>query len=493
MNRRPTNWAAQALSMACIISLVCLWGCSDQLADQLRYQVADGEVVCTFELDDIREVTRYDNPDLEDIKRAAIRHFQNVDSLQKLDAYGWRLVQLDSNTFQLRKPLSAMGAMQYQHKMLLMKHLNPKYNPSISGLADFGYITAPVPSIVSAPQQDEYHFLLRGFPNARQVVLAGNFNRWNTHEYQMTHTDSGWVYSLKLPPGAYLYRFIVDGRWMQDPANPNQKPNEFDEPNAVFVIPNYRFGLPGYQDAHEVKLAGSFNDWEHGLIPMRRTDEGWEREVYLQDGTYQYKYIVDGKWILDPTNPNKIRNEFDEFNSLLNLGEAQHFALSGYPEASQVILSGSFNNWSQHALPMKRSGDQWIAEYVLPPGNYEYKFIVDGKWITDPANPYLVPNTVGSQNSWLVVGEPYLFDLEGFANAQEVFLTGTFVGWNPHKCRMNWQDSAWHFPVYLSQGKHAYKFVVDGLWMPDPANEYQEFNEHNSLNSIIWRRESLEN
>ena len=40
---------------------------------------------------------------------------------------------------------------------------------------------------------------------------------------------------------------------------------------------------------------------------------------------------------------------------------------------------------------------------MLPPGAYEYKFVVDGEWLTDPGNPEVRPNAFGTYNSVLLV------------------------------------------------------------------------------------------
>lgn len=63
------------------------------------------------------------------------------------------------------------------------------------------------------------------------------------------------------------------------------------------------------------------------------------------------------------------------------------FTLTGYPNAQSVHLAGSFNGWSMTATPLTRRGGTWVAETEVEPGKVTYKFIVDGSWITDPANP----------------------------------------------------------------------------------------------------------
>ncbi len=76
------------------------------------------------------------------------------------------------------------------------------------------------------------------------------------------------------------------------------------------------------------------------------------------------------------------------------------------PGASSVNLAGEFNSWSQTATPMRKSfnGD-WVVSVPLKAGHYQYKFIVDGKWMTDPDNTDHAPDGVGGFNSVLTVGQ----------------------------------------------------------------------------------------
>lgn len=78
--------------------------------------------------------------------------------------------------------------------------------------------------------------------------------------------------------------------------------------------------------------------------------------------------------------------------------------------ATTVLVSGEFNGWKDSvaagAYPMKKgSGNDWSYKTNLKPGGYQYKLIVDGKWIIDPGNPKTVPNEFGGKNSLLEVPE----------------------------------------------------------------------------------------
>lgn len=79
------------------------------------------------------------------------------------------------------------------------------------------------------------------------------------------------------------------------------------------------------------------------------------------------------------------------------------FKLSA-PQAKNVLISGDFNKWSQNATSMKKKKcGSWTSKVALSSGRYEYKFIVDGQWWTDPNCKDVVTNSLGSQNSVLVV------------------------------------------------------------------------------------------
>jgi 1,4-alpha-glucan branching enzyme len=70
------------------------------------------------------------------------------------------------------------------------------------------------------------------------------------------------------------------------------------------------------------------------------------------------------------------------------------------PGANRVMLAGNFNNWKADTMPLsKAKKSTWEKELTLKPGKYEYKFVVDGKWIADPNNKNTVWNSLGSQNS----------------------------------------------------------------------------------------------
>ncbi|HEX8916354.1 MAG TPA: AAA family ATPase [Humisphaera sp.] len=75
------------------------------------------------------------------------------------------------------------------------------------------------------------------FENARQVLIAGDFNNWLPASTPMFHRpDGAWTMQLPLQRGRYRYRFVVDGQWRTDPCNQYVETNQFGELNNVVEV-----------------------------------------------------------------------------------------------------------------------------------------------------------------------------------------------------------------------------------------------------------------
>jgi 1,4-alpha-glucan branching enzyme len=73
------------------------------------------------------------------------------------------------------------------------------------------------------------------------------------------------------------------------------------------------------------------------------------------------------------------------------------------PQASAVTLAGTFNGWDASRTPMHKGQDgYWTVTVWLPPGCYEYRFVADGQWLSDPNAKESVANDFGSTNSVVI-------------------------------------------------------------------------------------------
>lgn len=74
------------------------------------------------------------------------------------------------------------------------------------------------------------------------------------------------------------------------------------------------------------------------------------------------------------------------------------------PDSSMVELVGDFTHWQANPVPLKKQkGGVWKASVSLAPGNYRYRFLVDGQWRDDPECTLRVANPYGGEDSVRVV------------------------------------------------------------------------------------------
>lgn len=72
--------------------------------------------------------------------------------------------------------------------------------------------------------------------------------------------------------------------------------------------------------AESVLLAGDFNQWNLRKHPLKKNGSGaWEASLMLTPNTYEYKYIVDGDWQMDPVNNRTCENCFGSQNNLVTV------------------------------------------------------------------------------------------------------------------------------------------------------------------------------
>jgi hypothetical protein len=452
-----------------------------------KYMVKDGKMyisvnrqISDASLDSF--ITQFSLNDL------ALKEFMHKNYSDSVIRKGWIIETNNRAGFTISKNLEPLENMDNPANKISYTEKHPTLSemfPSQSQEIRYGYnrVKKGYPFSI---RDSVVTFFLRGHTNARRVTLAGSFNTWSPDALKMTRTDSGWYAKIKLGPGKFWYKYVVDGNWMMDNDNMLMENDGLGNTNSVFFRPNVFLFFRGMTNAKKVFLAGSFNNWRQNEIAMSRTADGWGVPLYLAEGTHTYKFLIDGQWVTDENADEKFPDGHGGFNSVIRIGTPHLFRLKGYTNARQVTLTGSFNNWRPDEILMKKTNNGWEIPYTLGPGNYEYKFKVDNVWITDPANDMQVRNDESSFNSYLIIKPNYTFTLHGFTNAKSVYLAGDLNNWSPDALPMKRNGDGWMISVYLSPGKHRYKFVADGKWILDPGNKLWEQNEYSTGNSIIW-------
>lgn len=70
-----------------------------------------------------------------------------------------------------------------------------------------------------------------------------------------------------------------------------------------------------------VMLAGTFNEWNPGTLPMNREEKDgvYSCTLHLPEGVYEYRFIIDSCWVMDNENEACTANEFGTRNSILRI------------------------------------------------------------------------------------------------------------------------------------------------------------------------------
>ena len=72
--------------------------------------------------------------------------------------------------------------------------------------------------------------------------------------------------------------------------------------------------------AKKVSLAGDFNKWSTKEHAAKKDTKGnWSTKIALKPGKYEYKFIVDGNWLNDPSNNMVITNTYGTQNSIIEI------------------------------------------------------------------------------------------------------------------------------------------------------------------------------
>jgi len=76
------------------------------------------------------------------------------------------------------------------------------------------------------------------------------------------------------------------------------------------------------------------------------------------------------------------------------------FEISTNPN-SDVYLAGTFNNWDpiKHQMKDAHGNGKYSIALMLPKGEHEYKFVINGNWGVDPECQDWARNSFGTLNS----------------------------------------------------------------------------------------------
>ena len=362
-------------------------------------------------------------------------------------------------------------------------------------------------------------------PDVAAVYIAGDFNSWSTSsdEWKMEKNESGeWVLNKQIDSGVYAYKFVADGSWVKDPSNNTLFP---DSDNSKLVVPgavhspvvngdsvtfNYPAALVA-EDVTSVKIKGGFNGWAEA--DMQLSEDG-THYTYTASGlaadTYEY-----GINVYTESGPSYGTFCKDYYNmEAATLGGNSTFTIQPtveYPDEDPTVVSPVVNGhsvtlklYAPGALTVQVAGTittpAWVGQDMaydsmtgywsitlndLASGLYEYKFVKNGNWITDPLNDNI--NADGNSTFFIAsdIKSPEITD-DGVTfrfkpetdTYDSVAVAGTATTWDAASAPVmtKGSDGVYTYTCTgLKPGTYEYKFIGNPLsetpaWMTDPAN-----------------------
>ncbi|HNX01746.1 MAG TPA: alpha-amylase family glycosyl hydrolase, partial [Candidatus Cloacimonadota bacterium] len=163
------------------------------------------------------------------------------------------------------------------------------------------------------------------------VYVTGDFNHWSQTANKLDEENGIYSTTLRLNPGVYAYKFIVDGNWIPDPTVMEQADDSFHGKNSILRLEPPQmdhvrlvtFRVNPLTPIKSLNLVGSFNLWNPHSHPFQvQLDGSLQLHVFLKKGTYLYKFLVDNDyWENDPNADEWVEDGYNGVNSVLHVDE----------------------------------------------------------------------------------------------------------------------------------------------------------------------------
>eukprot|EP00188_Purpureofilum_apyrenoidigerum_P004649 Plantae.Rhodophyta-Purpureofilum_apyrenoidigerum.ctg5408.p1 GENE.Plantae.Rhodophyta-Purpureofilum_apyrenoidigerum.ctg5408~~Plantae.Rhodophyta-Purpureofilum_apyrenoidigerum.ctg5408.p1 ORF type:complete len:423 (-),score=86.32 Plantae.Rhodophyta-Purpureofilum_apyrenoidigerum.ctg5408:687-1955(-) len=218
--------------------------------------------------------------------------------------------------------------------------------------------------------------------SAHNIFIAGSFSNWE--KMKMKRRRNQWTITLYLLPGIYYYKLVKDNQWICDDAKETVT-DEFNHRNNCIYVGSVSVKLRWTKS--EVRktafISGTFSNWIK--TPMRQVGKYAEIDLSVPYGPHEYKFFINNKWYVDSNMPTRT-DENGNVNNFRVFGRQDYKFFCKDKRAREVCVAGNFNGWK--LAPLKRVSDcDWTLSLDLDYGTYDFKFVIDGKWVCDDRWP----------------------------------------------------------------------------------------------------------
>ena len=107
-------------------------------------------------------------------------------------------------------------------------------------MGDAEFLMAPENGAIMDRTERGFAFTLKA-PEHKNVQIAGDFNDWvpEALDFRNTQEQEVWHKEIPLKPGAYAYKYIIDGQWIPDPANQECVDDHCGGKNSIINIKSW--------------------------------------------------------------------------------------------------------------------------------------------------------------------------------------------------------------------------------------------------------------
>ncbi len=149
------------------------------------------------------------------------------------------------------------------------------------------------------------------------------------------------------------------------------------------------------------------SDYFNNISKVERIELTDNAKFVWHKGENEVKIEVGGQ--VPALIPIKFYTEIGEFALILKRSLKQKVTLTFEPKGKnykKIQVAGDINNWQPNGSEFAFDGKKWTRDFLLNPGAYSYKMVVDSTWMLDPANAEQKDNGFGGSNSLLTVSFP---------------------------------------------------------------------------------------
>jgi len=263
------------------------------------------------------------------------------------------------------------------------------------GMAELPHAVADV-DIAIEDSMDESEHIMTTFrwPAAlggKEIAVIGSFTDWaEPIPLGKSSVTGDFVRTMALRPGAYQYKYLVDGVWKTSPCDATTKDDEGQFNNHRLVSHSHTFSWKKAWGGKEVFVAGDFAGWTE-LIPLHPDPDTGDFSVStsLQPGVYSVQYLVDGQWMLSPIEQVSADENGHHYNkTVVNQPDAfRIFYATGWRKSVLSVritdAQGNVKGWqdiqmqttSSRATPM---GGSWMTATIPSSKTGRLEFTVAG-------------------------------------------------------------------------------------------------------------------